>query len=248
LTRGKRALTSALAVAFWLAAWWVLSAIVGHEVLLVSPIRAVSALIRLMSTTDFYRAVLNSFGKILLGFALAAALGVALASLSFAFAPARVLFAPLMHAAKATPVASIVVLTLIYVSARNLSVFISFLMVLPVIYVNVLNGLQSADRKLLEMAKVFRLSKFRRARAIYAPAAYPYFLSACELSLGISWKAGIAAEVIGQPDQSVGLALYRAKLFLRTPELFAWTLAVILLSIAFEKSALVLLRKARGGG
>jgi ABC-type nitrate/sulfonate/bicarbonate transport system permease component len=104
------------------------------------------------------------------------------------------------------------------------------------------SGLQSADIKIIEMAHVFQLSVIKTARAAYLPAANPYFVSACELSLGLCWKAGIAAEVIGQPARTIGEKLYQAKLFLNTPDLFAWTLAVILLSVALEKGALSALR------
>ena len=81
------------------------------------------------------------------------------------------------------------------------------------------------------------MTRASRARAIYAPAAAPYLLAACRSAMGICWKAGVAAEVIAQPANSIGDALYRAKLFLATDELFAWTVAVVLLSLAFEKLA-----------
>ena len=110
-------------------------------------------------------------------------------------------------------------------------------MALPLIYESALAGLDGADGKLLEMADVFDVPAGRRARAIYAPAAAPYLLSACRSAMGICWKAGVAAEVIGQPANSIGDALYRAKLFLATDELFAWTAAVVALSILFEKLA-----------
>ena len=143
-----------------------------------------------------------------------------------------------MQTIKSTPVASFVNLALIFISSRYLSVLMGFLMVLPLLYTNVLTGLKGTDKKLIEMARVFRMKKSARIRAIYLPAAYPNFLSACALALGLSWKAGIAAEVIGLPDRSTGEALYQAKIFFSTPELFAWTLAIILLSVALEQAML----------
>ena len=105
------------------------------------------------------------------------------------------------------------------------------------------NGLDRADKKLIEMAYVFRMSFARQLRAIYIPAAFPYLLTAVRLSLGMCWKAGIAAEVIGQPKNSIGSALYQAKILLSTHELFAWTLAIILLSVLIEKAALLLIKQ-----
>ena len=141
---------------------------------------------------------------------------------------------------KATPVASFIILVLIWVPSRNLSVVISFLMVLPVIYTNVLNGIQSTDGKLLEMAEVFDVSPWRRIKYIYMSSVLPYFRAGCSLGLGLCWKAGVAAEVIGIPAGSIGEKLYEAKVYLETPDLFSWTIVIIILSIAFEKIFLLL--------
>lgn len=108
-------------------------------------------------------------------------------------------------------------------------------MVLPVVYSNVLQGIKTTDMKLLEMAKVFRVTPVKKALYIYLPHLKPYILSACSVSLGLSWKAGIAAEVIGIPTGSIGEKLYQAKVYLSTPDLFAWTVVIIVISILFEK-------------
>lgn len=237
----KRWLTGLAVAAFWLAAWQLISVSIGQEILMVSPVSTFVTLVRLMGTADFYQSVGNTFGRIALGFLMALFVGAALGVVSRFFRGARALLAPPMAAVKATPIASFVILMLIWVSARDLSVFISFLMALPLIYESTLSGLDGADVKLLEMADVFDLGAGRRARAIYAPAALPYLLAACRSAMGICWKAGVAAEVIGQPAKSIGDALYRAKLFLATDELFAWTAAVVLLSLAFEKLAVKLI-------
>lgn len=233
----RRRLTGLAVAAFWLAAWQFLSMVVGQEILMVSPVSTFLTLLRLMGTPGFYLSVGNTFGRIVLGFLLALVLGAALGVLSHFSKGARLLLSPPMAAVKATPIASFVILALVWISSKNLSVFISFLMALPLVYESVLSGLHSADPKLLEMADVFGVPGGRRARAIYAPAAAPYLLSAMRSAMGICWKAGVAAEVIAQPTSSIGDALYRAKLFLATDELFAWTVAVVVLSLALEKLA-----------
>jgi NitT/TauT family transport system permease protein len=154
------------------------------------------------------------------------------------------LLAPPVQTIKATPVASFVILTLVWIAPQNLSVFISFLMVFPIMYTNVLMGIRSTDKKLLEMATVFRVPAYRRIRYIYLSQVLPFFRSACSVALGLSWKAGIAAEVIGLPQGSIGEMLYQAKLYLDTPDMFAWTLVIIVISVWFEKIFLILLDKA----
>lgn len=227
-----------LAVAFWIAVWQGGSLAVGSEILVASPARTFGALLSLLREGAFYRAVLGSLMRICAGFALALALGIALGALSFVVGWVRALLHPVVSVVKATPVASFVILALIWISSKNLSIFISFLMVFPIMYENMLAGLESADAKLLEMGQVFHLSRMARIRAIYLPAAYPFLLSAARLSLGMCWKSGIAAEVIGQPRQSIGAELNQAKLFFNTPDLFAWTVTIIVVSVVFERLVL----------
>ena len=227
-----------LAVAFWIAIWQGVSLAVGSEILVASPARTFVALLSLLREGAFYRAVLGSLMRICAGFALALALGIALGALSFVVGWVRALLHPVVSVVKATPVASFVILALIWISSKNLSIFISFLMVFPIMYENMLAGLESADAKLLEMGQVFHLSRMARIRAIYLPAAYPFLLSAARLSLGMCWKSGIAAEVIGQPRQSIGAELNQAKLFFNTPDLFAWTVTIIVVSVVFERLVL----------
>ncbi|MEA5067112.1 MAG: ABC transporter permease subunit, partial [Eubacteriales bacterium] len=148
----------------------------NQEILLVSPIAALRALARLMGTPAFYAAVALSFGAMLLGFVLAALLGALLAVAAYRFPFVDGLLSPLLSAVKATPVASFIILALVWIGTRYLSVFAAFLMVLPLIYTSVLSGLRSTDAQLLEMAQVFEISLNRRARALYLPAAFPYFL------------------------------------------------------------------------
>ncbi len=152
-----------------------------------------------------------------------------------------------MNAIKSTPVASFVILALVWIKGENLSTFIAFLMVLPVIWQSVHTGLGSADPELLEMARVYRFSRGKKLRYLYLPAALPYLISAMRVGLGFSWKSGIAGEVIAIPSQAIGTQLYNAKIYLDMPGLFAWTIVIILLSAAIERVVLFLLPDPKGG-
>ncbi|MBQ4088666.1 MAG: ABC transporter permease subunit [Clostridia bacterium] len=242
MNKWHRRIWLAVSVIFWLCIWQLGAMWVDQEILLVSPLRAIQALWEMMLTEDFYIAIAGSLSRIAIGFGAALIAGVMLAAVARFVMPVRMLLAPVMSAIKATPVASFVILALIWISSKNLSVVMSFLIVLPVVYSNFLDGLDRADVKLIEMAKVFRMPFARQIRAIYWPAAFPYLLTSVRLSLGMCWKAGIAAEVIAQPRNSIGSALQRAKVFFSTPELFAWTLAIIIISVALEKLMMVLIR------
>ncbi len=228
---------------FWLVVWQLAAMAIGQEVFLVSPIQAAGTLMELLPQADFWQRVGFSAGHILLGFAGAWCRSVVLAAAE-RWAWVDTLLAPVIQLVKATPVASFIILALVWVSGSSLSVLISFLMVLPVLYSAVRTGIESADVQLLEMAQVFHLPLARRVKAIWLPAILPAFRQGCSVALGICWKSGVAAEVIGLPDGSIGDALYRAKITLSTGELFAWTFVIILLSAGFEKLFLALLDKA----
>ena len=241
MKQNKQFFRRLLAVAFWLAVWQAAAMAIGQEVFLVSPVQALRTLVQLLPRADFWQRVGFSSGRIL-----GAVVSVVLAVCAARWSAADALLAPVMQLVKTTPVASFIILALVWVRGSALSVLISFLMVLPVLYGAVRTGIAGADVQLLEMAAVFRLPAGRRLRAIWLPAVLPAFRQGCSVALGICWKSGVAAEVIGLPNGSIGDALYRAKITLSTGELFAWTFVIILLSAGFEKLFLFALDKAVG--
>lgn len=230
------------AIIFWIMVWQIASMIINKEMLLASPFAVIGALLQLMVNFVFLVSIWNSFIKIVIGFCLAIITGVLFGICSYCSVIVQIMIEPLMKVIKATPVASFIILVLLWINSKNLSILISFLMVIPIIYTNVLQGLYSTDPKLLEMAKVFRMSYIKKLRYIYIPAVMPYLVPACSLGLGFCWKSGIAAEVIGLPKNSIGENLYEAKLYLMTKELFAWTIVIICISVVFEKLVIWILK------
>ena len=228
------------AVAFWLLVWqggsMALSARYSHgHLLLASPLDALTRLVELAATAAFWRSVAGSAAHILGGFLLSCVAGVLLAALAARYALVRELLSPLVAAVKAVPVVSFIILALVWLDAEELPLFISALMVFPPVYLNVLEGITQTNWQLLEMARVFRVPFSRQLKGIYLPAVLPYFRTAVSLGLGLCWKSGVAAEVIGLPGGSIGEALYNAKVYFMTPDLFAWTAVIVTVSILFER-------------
>lgn len=232
------------AVAVWLLLWQLASMAVGLPLLLPSPLAVLLRLGQLCTGADFWLTVASSLLRILLGFLLGVLFGTALAGLCWRFRLIDALARPLLEVLKSTPVASFIILALVWVKTTWLATVISFIMVLPLIYANVREGIDSADRQLLEMAQVFRLSRRKTFRYCYLPAILPFFLSAISSALGFAWKSGIAAEVLGRPARAIGSQIYDSKIYLETPDLFAWTLVVILLSVLLERLAVRFVRWA----
>lgn len=238
----KKILIKVLAVAFWIIVWEALARFVGSDLIICSPTVVLKRLLELIKTPEFFRAISFSSLRILAGFFAALVTGVAFAAVSARFSVFKALLEPITSVIKATPVASFIILALIWFGSRNLSMFISFLMVFPVIYLNILEGIESADRGLVEMAKVFRFGAVKTLLYVYFPQLLPFMISACSVALGLCWKSGIAAEVIGISTGSVGERLYRAKLYFETGDLLAWTAVIIAVSTVFEKLFMLALR------
>ncbi|MFR3728772.1 ABC transporter permease [Lacrimispora sp.] len=232
---------------FWLLLWQAVSLALHNSILLVGPFQVVRALFAQTLMADFWKTIVFSFGKIILGFLLAFAAGILAGGTACRFPLMEDFLKPVITFLKSVPVASFIILALIWVGSENLSVFIAFLVVFPVIYINTMAGIKSADPKLLEMARVFRMPAGKKLLFIYRPALFPFLISGCRVALGMSFKSGIAAEVIGVPGHSIGEKLYMAKIYLSTADLFAWTLVIIVISAVFEALFLRILAMASPG-
>ena len=241
----KRFARGALTLAFWLAAWAALALLVHRELLLPAPWVVVRRLCELAATGAFWRITAVSIGRVLLGVLGAVVLGVVMAVACTASKTADALLRPLMTVVKSTPVASFVVLALSW-SARD---WLPVIIALLIVWSNVCTGIRSADPALLELARVYGWPRGRVLRRIYVPGVRPHFLAALRSGLGFGWKAGIAAEVLTVPHSAIGRMIYESKLYLQTTDLFAWTLAVILLSVGLERLVLrALTPRGKGGG
>ena len=229
-------------VLFWLAVWQITAMLIGNSIILVTPLAALRCLAGLCLEADFYRTLLNSFLRIGGGFFTGVLLGILGAVLSGSFRWAETLIDPIISAVRSVPVASFVIFALFFMKSSALSYLISCLMVLPVIYEAVLKGITNADKKLCEAADIFALSPLKKARYLYFPSVMPFLTAAFRTASGLAFKSGTAAEVIGQPDFTLGDMLYRAKIYLETEELFAWTITIICLGKLFEQLAVLLLK------
>ncbi len=201
----------------------------------------------LLGEAGFFATVWFSLSRILAGFLLGLVIGVALALLAGRFPVAETLLWPYMITVRSVPVASFVAIAFIWLAAGDISVLISFLMTLPIVYTNLLEGIRGVDKQMLVMADVFKIPFGRRLRYIWLPSVKNYLVSGVRIALGLSWKAGIAAELIGYPNGSIGERLYYSKQYFETADLFAWTLVIVLVAFAFEKLFVYLLKLAYKG-
>ena len=231
---GVKALLLLLSVAFWIAVWHFASLALNNVLLLPSPLGVAKTLYMLATTPEFYRITATTLWRILQGLLFGLLAGILTSSLAAVSEPLNILFTPLIAVTRATPVASFIILVWSFTGGEVLPVFVSAIIVAPVVHSNLLAGFKSIDVQLRETAKVFELSFATKLRILYFPSVIPFFASALTSALGLAWKAGIAAEVLAYTSTSIGHEIYKAKSLLEMPELFAWTITVIAISMIFE--------------
>lgn len=231
-----------LSVLLALAVWQIAAAAVGSDMLLASPVMVLARLVLLWREPGFFSSVFFSFFRITAGFLLAFFAGIVLGFAAGKHGAVETLLWPWVVTGKTVPIASFIILCLIWMDHSGLTVLIAFLIAFPVVYSNVLQGLRSTDKKKKELAALYRVPWTRRLLYIDLPAIKPYLLSASSVAVGMAWKAGVAAEVIGMVDGSVGDMLYQAKVYFRNADLLAWTVVIILVSVLSEKLFAFLLK------
>ncbi len=230
----KKYLKYAVSALFWIGIWWIAALLVDKEVLLPSPLVTAKCLLSLMTESAFWMQCGWSLLRILAGLFSGIAIGVFLAVLTASLPWARTLIAPLLTVIRSTPVASFIVLALVWIGRGQIPSFAACLMVLPVIWNSITTAVDQADPSLIEMMHVFSFSFGKKLRRFYIPTILPSFAGGIRTSLGLAWKAGIAAEVLCTPASAIGTSLYESKVYLESAELFAWTITVILLSLLLE--------------
>jgi len=243
----KKLISYLIPPVFWLGVWQLASMAVGMELKLPSPLSVISSLIRLAGEPLFWQSTLLSLLRIFLGMAAGTILGVALACATSFSRWADLILSPAIKVVRATPVVSFILLVWLWVSRSNVPSVISALMVLPVLWSNISKGIAQTDRKLLEMAQAYRLGRGKTISLVYYPSIKPYFASGVNTAMGLAWKSGVAAEAICLPQSAIGTQVYYSKIYMESPDLFAWTAMVILLSFVLEKLISHLLDEGKEG-
>lgn len=231
-----------LIVSVWLILWEILSLLVGNNVLLCGPLDTFVRLSKDIVTPAFWGSLFESLSRILTGFLIGVLTGTILGIISYRFKFFEEFLVWPMSFLKAAPVASFVVLFLIWWHSDVLSVAICICVVTPQIYVSLLEGLKNTDVKLLDMAKVHGIKPIDKFFYIYRPALMPYLLASMNISIALAIKSGVAAEVIGTPDNTIGESLYLNKITLDTAGVLSWTVVIILVSVLAEKLIMLLLQ------
>ena len=234
------------AIVFWLLIWHIASKSVNLQILLPSPVSVLEKLVKLASTQEYWLAVGLSFVKILYGIFLGTVIALILSVMTAKVEAFKYLFSFPLYVIKSTPVASFIIMALVWVKSDNLATFITAVMVLPIVWSNMHEGISTVDKKLLEVGKCYNFTYKKTIKYIYIPHVRPFFVSSITSAAGLGWKAGIAAEVIASPKNAIGAYLKNTKVSMETEEMFAWTITIIILSAGIQYLLKLLTQKFLG--
>ena len=231
----KQYIRTTLIVLIWLVIWQVLSLVVNNAILLSGPVDTFKALITLGSEPSFYLSIGITSGKILMGFLIGMLLGSILSILSYKVKLVKDFLSPFVSVIKSIPIVSFIIIALIWAGSSYVTVIVSAIISFPIFYKNLLEGLLVTDPKMLELAQVYQMKPMKKFKYIYIPTLSSHVKSAVSLAIGMAFRGGITAEVVGQPLRSIGNGLYRAKINLATSDMLAWTLVAVLSAFIIEK-------------
>ena len=220
---------------FWLAVWQTAAQLVSSELLLPGPADALLALGGLAQTGKFYMDIGWTAARCIMAMALSFAAGIPAAAVSYSSRAARSLLTLPVGFFKAVPVMAIIIYVILLAQSEWVAVIVCFFMCFPIVYTNILEGLDAMPSEYLEVGKIFGLKGVEVVRYIYAPGLMPQIKAAISLTAGLSWKAVVASEVLSIPKYSLGYEMINAKYYLETADLFAYIFVIVVLSMAFEK-------------
>lgn len=243
----KKIILSAVSIFFWISVWHLCAIKVGKSILLPTPIETLDVFFSIVQTSEFWLTALTSLTSVFSGALAGVTVGLLIAFLSYISPILKYLSAPILSLVKATPVASFIILALVWLGKGIIPFVIAMMMVIPIVSANVYEGLNNIDSELYEVTKLYKFRFSKKWKMLIRPTLLPYFLSAVKSGIALAWKAGIAAEVLCTPVNSIGKHLYEARIYLEYPTLFAWTLTVIILSFFFEKAVVYFIEKLFGG-
>ena len=229
-----KALKTIISAVFILSVWEIAALIINDEFFLPDVLTTAESLFKILFSGVFFKVIFTALYRVGAGLVLGILLGILLATLCHKFDFLNAMFSPLISIMKATPVASIIVLLWIRMSYTEIAIFVVILMILPIIWQNVYDGYKSIDKSLIEVANVFELTRLQRFRILIMPSILSYLLPAIITSVGLAWKAEVAAEIM--TNSNIGRLIYDFKtVSYDTASIFAWTVIIVSLSIIFEK-------------
>lgn len=222
--------------------WQALSRRFGSYVM-PSPWAVLLGLAGIVQSGELWYHTAASLLRIVSGFGAALLVAIFLGLLASLWQPARVVIHDLVAVLNSTSVFVWIVVSLIWFGLTDLApIFTTFMITLPVVASNVMQGVDSVDRRQLEMAQVYRLSAWDRFRSIVIPSTIPYLVAGMKVGFGLGLKVSVVAEIFGVTS-GIGYIMNYSREILATEMVFVWAVVMVLVMLLFDKVFFALLAR-----
>ena len=229
-----RLIPTLLSILFLGLAWQIIALSIGFPAIFPSFIDLLKETARLFTSDNFYTDLFSTILRGSIGFAFAFVLALLLAVTAAFSSFWKAFFQPIIIFSRSVPVVSLVLIAILWFSPPQLPVFIALVTMFPILYQNILTGLESVDYKYVEMAQAFGKSSYKRFVSIYLPASKSNIFAGISTAMGFGWRAIIIGEVLAQPIHGIGTAMRQAQAYINVSELIAWTVVAVVVSYLFE--------------
>lgn len=222
-------------VVIMLIIWQLLAIYFNSDFILPSPGKTITTVFRLFTDSGFIAVAGSTILRGLTGFMISAFLGLLFGIVAGMSQSFNAFLNPLLVAARSVPVIAFILLSLIWFTPGSVPVFVAILTMFPFICTNVIDGIRSVDRDIIEMARFYKVNSRRIIYEVYIPAIMPFIISGASSAMGIGWRAVIIGEVLSQPEYGIGTVMHAEQTFLNIDAVIAWTIIAVVVSYCFEK-------------
>ena len=231
----KNNITKIILVAlFWLLLYHILYIYINNDIYIPSMLAILKEIASIFTDKETLIDILYTLYRMLIASSISILAGVIIAIICASKTYIFEFIKPAMAILKTTPSIVMILIALIWFDAESLPVIICIAMCLPIMFSNIVYGIIDIDKVYLDFAKVYNIKKKNVYRYLYTSLLKPHFISGVNTIIGISFKLIIATEILAQPDYGIGKRIYDSKLYIKTDDMLAWTVVVIVVSLVIE--------------
>ncbi|MEI0747545.1 ABC transporter permease [Brachyspira pulli] len=232
--KNKNIIYFILGIIIFILLWFFISLKINSEIVFPNILIIIKKLIEIILEKSFYKDLFLSLIRVFITFILSFLLAIIFGILSGIFSSIRYMLMPIINFIRTIPTIPLILVAIIWFDNNTVPIFVSMLVIFPIMYDAVVNGIINVDKNLIEMSLSYNVSLKNQIISLYIPSIKPYILTAVSQSMGITWKSILAAEILALPSLGIGSKLYESHLYLDTVSLFAYCLIAVIFNGIFE--------------
>ena len=232
--KNKNIIYFILGIIIFILLWFFISLKINSEIVFPNILTIIKKLIEIILEKSFYKDLFLSLIRVFITFILSFLLAIIFGILSGIFLYIRYMLMPIINFIRTIPTIPLILVAIIWFDNNTVPIFVSMLVIFPIMYDAVVNGIINVDKNLIDMSLSYNVSLKTQIISLYIPSIKPYILTAISQSMGITWKSILAAEILALPSLGIGSKLYESHLYLDTVSLFAYCLIAVIFNGIFE--------------